>query len=49
MKEGQDVSIAERPRDESKLKRYLRYAVVAFFLIFIVAVIIGAVAKRFGG
>jgi len=49
MKEGRDVSIAERAQGESKVKRYLRYGIITVCLIFFAAVIIGAVVRRFGG
>jgi len=49
MNEGQDPSIAERTQDESKIKRYVRYGAIAFFLVFFVAVIVSAVVRKFSG
>ena len=48
MKEEQDVSIAEQPQEESKIKKYLRYIIIGFFLIFFAALIVGAIMRKFG-
>ena len=49
MKEEHDVSIAARPQEESKIKKYLRNIAIVIFVIFFVALIVGAIVRKFGG
>ena len=49
MKEEQDVSIAAQPQEESKIKKYLRNIAIVISVIFFVALIVGAIVRKFGG
>ena len=49
MTEQQDLSIGGQPQEETKIKRYLRYGAIAFFLIFLAAVTIGAIVRKLSG
>ena len=48
MNEGRGLSEAEQPREESKMKKYTRFAVIVFSLLLFAAIIVGAIVKKFG-
>ncbi len=49
MNEERSASMADQPQGESRIKKYLRYGVIAFFLLFFAAIIVGAIARKMGG
>lgn len=48
MKEEQDKSIAARPHEESKIRKYLRNIMIVVSIIFFLVVIVSAIMRKFG-
>jgi hypothetical protein len=48
MENQQGVSIAEQPREESTMKRYLRFTFIAVSIILFLAIIVGAIVRKLG-
>jgi len=48
MNEELDTSTAAQPQEESKAKKYLRNIILVISVIFFLALIIGAIVRKFG-
>jgi len=48
MENQQGASIAEQPREESKMKKYLRYTFIALSIFLFLAIVVGAIVRKLG-
>ena len=48
MKVEQDDSMAARPQEESKMRKYFRYIAIAASLIFFLVLVVSAIIRKFG-
>ena len=48
MKEEQDVIGTTQPKDVSKIKKYIRIALIAIFMVSFAILIVAAVMRRYG-